>query len=199
MLNRWHRLWRALRVRPRLWVSGLLGGAAYAALSLAWPQEQGARALIAWNVFALLYLSLSAHMAIQGGMEKMRSRALVQDDGSRYVLVLAVVAAVVRLPLRILPGAMRDVLLIAPEPAVQERFRAVVAREATAAGLPRWKLHLARLGEGFDVELNFLVAPEYALPAAELDRLRARLEAGFGLPPQRLWLTVTITAEPRWT
>lgn len=94
MLNRWHRVWRTLRVRPRLWVSGLLGGLAYAALSLLWPQEQGARALIAWNVFALLYLTLSAHMAIQGGVEQMRSRALVQDDGSHYVLVLAVVAAV---------------------------------------------------------------------------------------------------------
>jgi len=115
------------------------------------------------------------------------------------VLVLLVVAAVVRLPLRLLPVAMRDVLLIAPEPEVQARFLAVVEAEAAAAGLPRWKLHLARLGEGFDVELNFLVPAELALPAAELDRLRGRLEAGFGLPPHRLWLTVTVTAEPRWT
>ena len=49
------------------------------------------------------------------------------------------------------------------------------------------------------MELNFLVAPDHALPAAALDRLRGRLETGFGLPPHRLWLTVTITAEPRWT
>jgi predicted Co/Zn/Cd cation transporter (cation efflux family) len=115
------------------------------------------------------------------------------------LLVLVVVAAVIRMPLRVLPGAMRDVLLIAPEPEVQARFRAVVEAEAAAAGLGRWKLHLARLGDGFDVELNFLVAPEFTLPAAELDRLRSRLEAGFGLPPHRLWLTVTVTAEPRWT
>ena len=150
-----------------------------------------------WLLSALLSAGIMAGWA---GAHALEQAGLVRV--ARLIdpaLVLAVVAAVVRLPLRILPGAMRDVLLIAPEPAVQERFRAVVAREATAAGLPRWKLHLARLGEGFDVELNFLVAPEYALPAAELDRLRARLEAGFGLPPQRLWLTVTITAEPRWT
>jgi len=114
-------------------------------------------------------------------------------------LVLLVAAAVVTMPLRVLPGAMRDVLLIAPEAAVQARFREVVEAEAAAGGLPGWKLHLARLGEGFDVELNFLVAPGFAMAAADLDRLRARLEAGFGLPPQRLWLTVTFTAEPRWT
>jgi predicted Co/Zn/Cd cation transporter (cation efflux family) len=49
------------------------------------------------------------------------------------------------------------------------------------------------------VELNFLASPDLALSAAALDRLRGRLEAGFGLPPHRLWLTVTVTAEARWT
>jgi predicted Co/Zn/Cd cation transporter (cation efflux family) len=115
------------------------------------------------------------------------------------VLVLLVVAAVVQVPLRVLPSAMRDVLLIAPEEEVQARFRSVVDVAATAHGFERWKLHLARLGEGFDVELNLLVAPDFAMPAADLDRLRDRLAAGFGLPPHRLWLTVTFTAEPRWT
>jgi predicted Co/Zn/Cd cation transporter (cation efflux family) len=115
------------------------------------------------------------------------------------VLVLGVVAAVVHLPLRVLPGAVRDVLLIAPGPEVQGRFLAVVEAEAAAAGLPRWKLHLARLGEGFDVELNFLVPADHTMSAAALDAMRGRLEAGFGLPTHRLWLTVTFTAEPRWT
>jgi predicted Co/Zn/Cd cation transporter (cation efflux family) len=150
-----------------------------------------------WLLSALLSAGIlagwaGAHALEEAGLEPV---ARLIDP----VLVLAVVAAVVRVPLRVLPGAMRDVLLIAPEAAVQARFRAVVEAEAAAAGLPGWKLHLARLGEGFDVELNFLVAPDLALSAASLDRLRGRLEAGFGLPPHRLWLTVTVTAEPRWT
>ena len=150
-----------------------------------------------WLLSALLSAGILvgwavAHALEEAGLERV---ARLIDP----LLVLAVVAAVVRAPLGVLPRAVRDVLLIAPEPEVQERFRAVVEAEAAAAGLPRWKLHLARLGEGFDVELNFLVAPDLALPAVALDRLRARLEAGFGLPPQRIWLTVTFTAEPRWT
>lgn len=150
-----------------------------------------------WLLSALLSVGIllgwvAAHALEEAGHE---AAARLIDP----VLVLGVVAAVVRLPLRVLPGAVRDVLLIAPEPAVQARFRAVVEAEAAAAGLSRWKLHLARLGEGFDVELNFLVPPDHAMPAAALDALRGRLEAGFALPPQRLWLTVTFTAEPRWT
>jgi predicted Co/Zn/Cd cation transporter (cation efflux family) len=150
-----------------------------------------------WLLSALLSAGilagwLGAHALEEAGHERL---ARLIDP----LLVLVVVGAVVRLPLRLLPGAMRDVLLIAPEAEVQARFQAVVAAEAAAAGLPRWKLHLARLGEGFDVELNFLVAPDFALPASALDQLRGRLEAGFGLPPHRLWLTVTFTAEARWT
>jgi len=150
-----------------------------------------------WLLSALLSAGIlagwaGAHALEEAGLE--RAARLIDP-----LLVLAVVAAVVRVPLTVLPGAMRDVLLIAPEPEVQARFRAVVEAEAAAAGLPRWKLHLARLGEGFDVELNFLVAPELAMDAAALDGLRGRLEAGFGLPPHRLWLTVTVTAEARWT
>jgi len=149
-----------------------------------------------WLLSALLAVGilagwLSAHALSSAGHERL---ARLIDPA----LVLVVAAAVVAMPLRLLPGAVRDVLLIAPEAAVQARFRAVVEAEAAAAGLPRWKLHLARLGEGFDVELNFLVDPGFTMPAGDLDRLRARLEAGFGLPPQRLWLTVTFTSEPRW-
>jgi len=150
-----------------------------------------------WLLSALLSVGILAGWAAAHALEAAgwtRAARLIDP-----LLVLAVVAAVIHVPLRVLPGAVRDVLLIAPEAEVQARFQAVVAAEAAAAGLDRWKLHLARLGEGFDVELNFLVDPDLALPAAELDRLRGRLEAGFGLPTHRLWLTVTFTAEPRWT
>jgi predicted Co/Zn/Cd cation transporter (cation efflux family) len=150
-----------------------------------------------WLLSALLSIGilvgwLAAHALEAAG--HLREARLIDP-----LLVLVVAGAVVSVPLRVLPGAVRDVLLIAPEAAIQTRFLAVIEAEARAAGLERWKLHLARLGEGFDVELNFLVGPEFALSAAALDRLRARLEAGFALPPHRLWLTVTFTAEPRWT
>ncbi|MFO0582522.1 MAG: cation transporter [Anaeromyxobacter sp.] len=148
-------------------------------------------------------LSALLSVGILGGWAGARAlEAAGQGPAARLIdplLVLAVVATVIRVPLAALPRAVRDVLLIAPEAEVQARFRAVVEAEAAAAGLPRWKLHLARLGEAFDVELNFLVPPEHALPAGALDGLRDRLAAGFGLPPHRLWLTVTLTADARWT
>jgi len=150
-----------------------------------------------WLLSALLSLGILAGWGVAHALSKagaLRAAGLIDP-----ILVLLVVAATVHVPLRVLPSAMRDILLIAPEEEVQARFRAVVGAEAAAHGFERWKLHLARLGEGFDVELNLLVAPGFSMPAGELDRLRDRLAAGFALPPHRLWLTVTFTAEPRWT
>lgn len=94
MNHRLHHTWRVLRARPRLWISALFGVLIYFALPYDWAQHQGSRALIAWNAFAMLYMALAAHMAGQGGVEKMRRRALVQDEGSHFVLLLVVVAAV---------------------------------------------------------------------------------------------------------
>lgn len=112
------------------------------------------------------------------------------------VMVIAVVVAPV--PLRMLPRALRDVLLIAPEPEVQARFAAAVTRLAHAHGYQRWKMHLARMGDGFDLEVNLLVEPGHVTPTAELDRLRAELAAELELPRHRLWMSVTATADERW-
>lgn len=150
-----------------------------------------------WLLSALLSAGILAGWAAARALDRAGHPAAARLIDP--LLVLAVVAAVVRMPIKVLPAAVRDVLLIAPDPEVQARFRAVVEAEAAAAGISRWKLHLARLGEGFDVELNFVVPADFAMTAAQLDALRARLEARFGLPPHRLWLTVTFTADPRWS
>lgn len=90
---RWRRAWHVLRARPRLWLCAAVGALLYAGMPMTWAQHPGSRALIAWNVFALSYLALVAHMAVRGSQEQMRRRALVEDEGGHFVLALAVMAA----------------------------------------------------------------------------------------------------------
>jgi uncharacterized membrane protein len=86
------RFLRQLRVRPRLLLATALGLAALAVLPESWPAP--ARALVAWDVGAGLYVALAWTMMFRGSLEKMRWRARIEDDGAVAVLVLAVVAAV---------------------------------------------------------------------------------------------------------
>jgi uncharacterized membrane protein len=51
------------------------------------------RALIGWNVAAVLYLVLALHMMFRSSHARMRERALLEDEGSKVILVLVIVAA----------------------------------------------------------------------------------------------------------
>ncbi|MFM2036306.1 MAG: hypothetical protein RL459_1571 [Pseudomonadota bacterium] len=83
---------RFLLARPRLLVC-ICGG--FASLYLL-PQSEMVpitRAIIAWNLGAGLYLLLAMKMMFWSSFEKMRTRALQQDEGSAVVLILVVAAA----------------------------------------------------------------------------------------------------------
>ncbi len=93
----WSRLVRLVMARPRLFACALIG------LTTDWllPQSLAlhdiSRWIIAWNVGACLYLLLAGHMMFWSTYEKMRRRALTQDEGRITVLVLVVSAAIVGL------------------------------------------------------------------------------------------------------
>ncbi len=53
------------------------------------------RAIIGWNVGAFLYLILAARMMFWTTHEKIRTRAIAQDDGKYVVLGMVIVAAIV--------------------------------------------------------------------------------------------------------
>jgi uncharacterized membrane protein len=85
--------WRALRARPRLVAAVLFGALLWWLVPGALNQHAEARALVAWNAGALLYLALVSHMVLNDTPERLRRRALLQDEGRIGVLGLVVLAA----------------------------------------------------------------------------------------------------------
>ncbi|RYY90545.1 MAG: DUF1345 domain-containing protein, partial [Comamonadaceae bacterium] len=87
-------LWRALRVRPRL--AGAIGFGLLVDLALQFlaPLGTSARALVAWDSGALLYLGLCWwEMRGVDDARTIQSRAVAQDDGRTTILLLVVLAA----------------------------------------------------------------------------------------------------------
>ena len=82
-----------MRSRPRLMAAALWGAAVYATLPLAWAAQPAARALVAWNAAALLYLALTLQLTLTDDAAAMRRHTLRQSDGRIAVLVLVVLAA----------------------------------------------------------------------------------------------------------
>lgn len=88
------RLVRSLRARPRLVSSAALGLAVGLVLPHAVAGSAATRALLGWNVFALLDLALALRMMARTRSEQIIHDALRQDDGRVAVLVLVLLSSV---------------------------------------------------------------------------------------------------------
>ncbi|AXS80967.1 DUF1345 domain-containing protein [Dechloromonas sp. HYN0024] len=88
---------RLIISRPRLGISILAGLVTTLMLPDWLASHLVTRAIIGWNVGTGLYLLLAFHMMFWSSHERMRSRALVQDEGRFLVLALVVLAAVAAL------------------------------------------------------------------------------------------------------
>ena len=84
---------RLLLARPRLFSSIAIGVASALLLPESVAQQAVTRAIIGWNVCAVLYLVLAMKMMFWSSHERMRTRALQHDEGSTVVLLLVITAA----------------------------------------------------------------------------------------------------------
>lgn len=87
------KLIRIVAARPRLLISALCGLAFTFLLPTSYAQQTITRLLLGWNLGAILYLVLAARMMFWSSHERMRKRALQQDDGRLLILALVVSAA----------------------------------------------------------------------------------------------------------
>ncbi len=84
---------RVLLAHPRLWSCLLVGLLTAFLIPQTVVPQWVTRTLIGWNVGAVIYLLLAAKMMFWSSHERMRTRAVTQDDGKFLVLALAVTSA----------------------------------------------------------------------------------------------------------
>jgi len=87
----------AFLARPRFLIAIAAGLGCFALLPALWDLPSITRAIVAWNLGTLLYLVLVAHMMFGGTHERMRNRALKQNNGRFLVLCLVILAALMSL------------------------------------------------------------------------------------------------------
>lgn len=89
---------RALMARPRLLLSAAFGLLTPFVIPFVIPAlfelHIITRLIIGWNIGACLYLVLAAHMMFWSTHERMRKRALQEDEGRFLVLALVICAAI---------------------------------------------------------------------------------------------------------
>ena len=86
---------RLIITRPRLFGSILVGILAALLMPNSLASHKITRIILGWNVGTWLYLVLAARMIFWTSHEKMRARALLQNDGKYFVLLMVIIASIV--------------------------------------------------------------------------------------------------------
>lgn len=86
---------RIVYLRPRLFTSIIFGVLIAVLLPQSFALHAITRAIIGWNAGAWLYLVLALRMMFWSSHERIRTRAIEQDDGRLVILVMVVIAAIV--------------------------------------------------------------------------------------------------------
>jgi uncharacterized membrane protein len=86
---------RFILSRPRLFFSIMVGVLVVFLLPKSLASNEITRAIVGWNFGAWLYLMLAIRMMFWATHDRMRTRAIDQDDGKFVVLGMVIVAAIV--------------------------------------------------------------------------------------------------------
>jgi len=114
------------------------------------------------------------------------------------VAVLAVLLLPV--PLGMLKDSLREVLMMASdEDGLVAKLEAVLQEISSEHDIVRAVHHVARSGRTVFIEVDIVVGPSFALQTvAQQDALRQRIWRATGLAMDQAWLSVALTADPRW-
>ncbi|MFZ0789503.1 MAG: hypothetical protein WAM94_07760, partial [Chromatiaceae bacterium] len=76
---------------------------------------------------------------------------------------------------------------------------AVLAQIRTEHDILRTVHHIARSGRTVFIEIDLVVGPSFSLQSVpEQDVLRQRIWQAMDLPLDQAWLSIALTADPRW-
>ncbi|MGD9530871.1 cation diffusion facilitator family transporter [Pseudonocardia sp.] len=125
-----------------------------------------------------------------------------RDDLARLVdpaMVAIICAIYLWVPLRMVRGGFREVLAMAPDPAVLDPLRAQVAAVAAEYGFAETFLRASKVGGRLDVEVDFVVAEDSrARDVTAFDGVREQLWERLTPLGHRLSMSVGFTADRRW-
>jgi cation diffusion facilitator family transporter len=151
-----------------------------------------------WLIDAAFSLVTLAGFAVVWVLEEPWRGLWARYADSALVAVLALLFMPV--PLGVLRQTMRELLHTADaDRELAERVEAVLRRVAAEHDVASHTTHVAKVGRASFIEANIVAGPRFALQTvATQDALRERIWSELGLEPDRAWLSIIVTGDPRW-
>jgi cation diffusion facilitator family transporter len=151
-----------------------------------------------WLIDAAFSLVTLVGFAVVWLLEEPWRTLWARHADSALVALLALLFMPV--PLGVLRQTLRELLHMADaDRELAARVEAVMAEVAAEHDVASHTTHVAKVGRSSFIEVNIVAGPRFALQTvAQQDGLRERLWRALGLAPDRAWLSIIVTADPRW-
>jgi cation diffusion facilitator family transporter len=151
-----------------------------------------------WLIDAAFSLVTLAGFAVVWLLEEPWRTWWAHHADSALVALLALLFMPV--PLGVLRQTLRELLHMADaDDELAGRVAAVLREVAAEHDVTSHTTHFAKVGRSSFIEVNIVAGPRFALQTvAQQDGLRERIWQALGLTPDRAWLSVIVTADPRW-
>lgn len=100
-------------------------------------------------------------------------------------------------PLKIMIANFKDLVMVAP-PELDSQITQIMQDLSKEYGFSEYDTHVAKSGRFFMIEVNILDTHGLSINAKELDIIREKIQHALKLPSYRIWLLVSLTANPKW-
>jgi cation diffusion facilitator family transporter len=151
-----------------------------------------------WLIDAAFSLVTLIGFAVVWWLEEPWRTLWARHADSALVALLALLSMPV--PLGVLRQTLREMLHMADaDRELAARVEAVMAKVAAEHDVASHTTHVAKVGRSSFIEVNIVAGQRFGLQTVpQQDGLRARIWQSLDLAPDRAWLSVIVTADPRW-
>jgi cation diffusion facilitator family transporter len=151
-----------------------------------------------WLIDAAFSLVTLIGFAVVWWLEEPWRTLWARHADSALVALLALLFMPV--PLGVLRQTLREMLHMADaDRELAARVEAVMAKVAAEHDVASHTTHVAKVGRSSFIEVNIVAGQRFGLQTVpQQDGLRARIWQSLDLAPDRAWLSVIVTADPRW-
>ena len=151
-----------------------------------------------WLIDAAFSLVTLAGFALVWLLEEPWRTWWASHADSALVALLALLFMPV--PLGVLRQTLRELLHMADSDSeLAVRVAAVLREVAAEHDVADYSTHIAKVGRSSFIEVNVVAGPGFTpQTVAQQDALRERIWRALGLAPERAWLSIIVTANPRW-
>ena len=112
------------------------------------------------------------------------------------LVLLSMILAV--MPLKVFIKNLADLVMVAPKD-MDDKIDTLLQNISKKYNFSDYDTHVAKSGRFFMIEVNILMGESFKIQNIdEMDLIRDKIEQGLDIPSYKIWLSVSVTENPKW-